>query len=683
MMVSTEQNKPRTERVFRPEIQGLRALGSILVAVYHIWVERVSGGVDVFFVISGFLILGALINESANSGKVDLVRFGRNLAIRLLPLAFLVIVIVLVAAPFILPATRWHTVLIDSIASGAYLENWRLAFWAVDYLDRSEALSPFQHYWAMSVQTQFYILFGPLLFVLCLFLPKEHGRRFRIVIGVNVVIIVASLSYSIWSTNDRQVFAYFDTFARVWEFSLGGLLAAAMPYIRASSSVRLLLGWAGFVLILSCGIALDVSRLFPGYLALWPTLGAAMVIFAGQTGSSVGVDRFLSAPFFTYLGKISYALYLWHWPILVVYLAQTGSAHAGLVGGLGIFALSLLLAAGSTWLVEDALKIDRKHGILRAFGWISAQAAIIAVLVSAGLFMERRQRTADRGVALPSPQHPGGSVPAGTRTTSAALIPHAWWASKDRPRNMTGKCHQSLTGQEPITCTFGPEDAPNTLAIVGGSHSAHWFTAVSEALKGKPWKIVTYTKSSCLFLKQAPSRDSQFSESCSAWNADLMTILRTNPPTAVFTTSTRSFNGPEAIPAFWSETMNSLGAAGIPVIAIRDTPWMMFNVTECVARNGSDAEECRRPRSKMLAASSPLERATSPQNVRHIDLTDRFCDEKWCYPVVGNVLVYFDEHHMTESFGRSLGPAMASHLLPILSEIELAKPTGSPGTKKP
>src|SRR5882757_2351370 len=277
-----------TTSVFRPEIEGLRAVAAILVAVFHIWLGRVSGGVDVFFVVSGFLITTALLGHIDRFQKVDFALFWGRLIKRLIPVAYVVLCAVVLASMFLMPKSHWKDTIEQVAAAALYLENWTLAYRSVDYLARHSAVSPVQHFWALSVQGQFYIVW-PMLIAAVALAARRGKVAFRSLLsGVLVAIFAASLAFSVYVTAKNQPFAYFNTLARVWEFSLGALLAIAIPQLRISAALRILMGWVGLLAILSCGILLQVSRVFPGYAALWPTLAAISIIVAGTTGSRFG-----------------------------------------------------------------------------------------------------------------------------------------------------------------------------------------------------------------------------------------------------------------------------------------------------------------------------------------------------------------------------------------------------------
>ena len=273
-----------SDRGFRPEVQGLRALAVLMVVSYHIWFGRVSGGVDIFLLISAFLLSLSFLRKVESGKPLDLARHWLHQFKRLLPAVVVVIIGVLGASYVLVPQSRWPDIIDQSWASLFYVQNWVLASNAVDYYADDHSLaSPLQHFWSLSVQGQVFILW-PLLFLASALLARRFRLKVRgVVLLVFGVVFVASLGFSIWETYTNQAYAYFDTRARLWEFALGTLLALALPFIRLPRFVRVVVGWVGVAAMLSAGFLLDVQGQFPGYVALWPLVAAALVIVAGQT----------------------------------------------------------------------------------------------------------------------------------------------------------------------------------------------------------------------------------------------------------------------------------------------------------------------------------------------------------------------------------------------------------------
>ena len=342
--------------VFRPDLEGLRAVAVILVLLYHAQVPWVSGGyvgVDVFFVLSGFLITGLLARELAATGRVDLPAFYARRARRLLPAASVTLLVTMVASALVLPPLRVPDVAGDTVAAAFYVSNMRFAIQATDYLGSALPPSPVLHFWSLGVEEQFY-LFWPALLLFASGVAfrarrvSDGLRRLAIILAITFVL---SLAISLWLTDVAQPWAFFSLPARAWELALGALLAlpAAGRWVPARAAPWL--GWAGVVMVVLSGLVLDEATKFPGVAALLPTMGSALVIAAGLRAAGLSPDaqataaspdaqadaspdaqadapprrnlrRFavpaavLGLAPLRFFGRISYSLYLWHWPIL-------------------------------------------------------------------------------------------------------------------------------------------------------------------------------------------------------------------------------------------------------------------------------------------------------------------------------------------------------------------------------
>ncbi|HWN25883.1 MAG TPA: acyltransferase, partial [Actinomycetospora sp.] len=397
---------PTARSARRPEIEGLRGLAALLVVVYHVWVGRVSGGVDVFFLLSGFLVIGMLARAALRGDAIDIVRTWTRLFWRLVPTAGLVLLASTVAAAVLLPPSTWARNGRELLAALGFTENWRLALDAVDYYASNGSASVAQHFWSLSIQAQFYVV-APVLVLAVAWWARARGVDVRaaLVAALSATAVV-SLAHSVVTTAADQPFAYFDARARAWEFALGGLLALVVERVRLPRRTRAVLGWAGVAGLVTCGAVLDVGAAFPGWLALWPVLSAAAVIVAGRAGAG---ERLLASRTAQYLGRISYPLYLWHWPVLVVALVLSGQATAGAVDGLGIVALSLALAVATHHLLEEpARRVSLGGGRLRAPALVVLP--LVPALVALGAWSAVAAAGAAPPVAVGDPDHPGASV---------------------------------------------------------------------------------------------------------------------------------------------------------------------------------------------------------------------------------------------------------------------------------
>ncbi|WP_331372446.1 acyltransferase family protein [Sinorhizobium chiapasense] len=655
----------------RDDIQGLRAIGALLVAIYHIWIGRVSGGVDVFFIVSGYLLIASLARQAEAEHRVDLVLFTTKLARRLLPSSFLVLAVIATSAPFWLPRMQWQTVMQQIAASSVYLENWLLATAAIDYLARDEVASPVQHYWAMAAQVQCLLILGAAVAVFTL-IRRRPSRTDLLAFLISVFAL--SLAYSIYSTSRNQAFAYYDTFARIWEFALGGITGLLLPGINLSPIHRTIGGWIGLVAILSCGIVLEISTVFPGYAALWPTLAAAAILVCGNGPPlRFGVARLLAARPLVWLGDISYFLYLWHWPILVFYLTYSYQTSAGPIEGAVVLIVSIVLSHATTRMLDGRFP-GRKNDdrpLQTAFGAIIALAVI-----AAGLFVwrgEAARSMAEERLRVADPaRYPGAAIKGLAAGSSEVPVhPGAMTARWDDADVYRDGCHQSLLGTTLLSCSYGPRGASHTLALVGGSHSVHWLPALQGVLQRYPdWKIVTYTKSSCVLSSQESSEVPAYRDACTKWNELLMERLLATKPNLIFTTSTRVIDGIEEVPAGYQRQWAKLAAAGIPVVAMRDTPWFGFDVPECVEINGRFSPKCIVERDSVLAPINPTRAVSFRENLHFLDFSDYFCTAEMCPAVIGNVQVYYDKHHVTATYMRTLSEALARQLAPLMRDAK-------------
>ncbi|CAL9377022.1 hypothetical protein SUDANB121_00986 [Nocardiopsis dassonvillei] len=489
----------------RPGIDGLRAVAVLLVAAYHIWLGRVSGGVDVFLMLTGLLVTASLL-RSATGGGVRYGAFLARLAARLLPTAALVVLVTLAGTWLFLPQTQWRDAPAGAVAALLGHTNWHLALDSVDYLARGGVLDPLQHFWSLSVQWQFYLLW-PALVAGTVLLARRAGRDpRRPLFWALTAVLALSLAYSVAATRLNQPWAYFDTGARLWEFALGGLVALLLPGLRPGRLTRLLLGWAGLAALVLCGVLLQVSTAFPGYAALWPTLAAAAVITAcapAADGPPTGADRLLSSRPLRYLGAISYALYLWHWPVLVFYLAATGRDLATLPGGAAVLAVSVLAAAATTPLADRVAALGRGSGRRAALrGTAVALAFLLPALGAAGGWAGAQAAERARWDALLADggDYPGAAVGHGAAAPSdLPVYPPPALASEDAPATYADGCNQTTMDSEVLVCEYGSADPERTVALVGGSHAAHWFPALEAIALERDWQVVNIVKGACLF----------------------------------------------------------------------------------------------------------------------------------------------------------------------------------------
>ncbi|MFR9801891.1 acyltransferase family protein [Pseudonocardia sp. RS010] len=662
---------PTTERArrFRPELQGLRALAVLLVVAYHAWFGRVSGGVDVFFVISGFLITGQLF-RGASRGRLRFRPMWARQAARLLPAAFTVLISCAVAGALLLPEARWQQTLHELFASAVFVENWRLAADSVDYAAQHNTQSIVQHFWSLSIQVQFYVVWPLLIAVVALAAGQARERLRTYLLLTLGGLFAASLTFSIALTITDQPLAYFHSLTRVWEFALGGLLALTIDTIVLPRRWRIGLGWLGVVGLVACGALLRVDAVFPGVAALWPTGAACLVLIAGMTGSRVGADRLLASRPAKYLGDLSYSLYLWHWPVLILYLVVRDQEAVGLRAGLAVVAVSLVLAALTHHLVEEPI---RRAPLTDRARWRGAAAGLALVLLAGGIWQFEAASRARETALVGDPQHPGamalhtGSVD--DVDPSVGLVPPMVAAPDDFYQFTGWACGPMPRHPSTEACTSPrPEPAvppDRRIVVVGDSHSQQYTAALAPVAQRNNWELIDMLKGACPF--STASEVDPGSQDCVDWNAAVLEEIADLRPDAVFTLASRDVRAglTEVTPPGFVAAWQRLDELGIPVIAVRDNPRFEpgFSPPDCLQQRGRGAPECGLPRADVYGPIPPYELAPDvPPNVTFLDFSDHLCLEALCPAEIGNVLVYMDFNHVSATYMNSLSPVMEERL---------------------
>jgi peptidoglycan/LPS O-acetylase OafA/YrhL len=662
-MTMTDLRAP--EKKFRPELEGVRTVAAFLVAIYHIWIGSVSGGVDVFFIVSGYLITTSLLSKMEREGRINLLEYLLGLGRRLFPIAFTVLLTTTVLSILIMPQVQWKQIMTEVFSSALYFQNWQLATSAVDYLAQNNQASPLQHFWALSIQGQFYITW-PFVIIFAYFIAKRvfNAPVRKTLLGVLIVLFTVSISYSVYKTSVNQPWAYFDIFARAWEFSLGGILALLIPYLQFRKSITLVMGWLGLAIICFTGILLPVSSVFPGYAALLPTSGVMLVIIAAENSGRFGVDKLLGSKPFMYFGGISYGFYLWHWPLLILYYSYFGVDTISTGAGVTILVITFVLSLLSVRLLETPVRqINIKHSKRKLTG------ALVAFLLP--LFV------VNTAWAVYVHQAPEGQVQKGDHPGAIAVfnqiepekgvdpMPSSLKVKEDMPSFYAdSSCFANMNENKMTKCSMGETENPEyTIALVGGSHSGHWFPALEKLSDELKIKIDIYNKDACRF--SADDFNGKLNESCMEWNEKVVDLLKADKPDLIFTTANvgSSDTVPEGYIRQW-EKFDGISQ----IFAVRDNPQMKGDPIVCVEQKG-DPSECSVPRDEALSKAVPWENTEGiPGNVTFADMSKYFCDDDTCSPVIGNVYVYRDFHHISTLYSETLAEPLKEHLVKALEE---------------
>ncbi|MGY1662205.1 acyltransferase family protein [Geodermatophilus sp. SYSU D00705] len=679
----------------RVEIQALRALAVSLVVLYHVVPVRFPGGyvgVDVFFVVSGFLITGHLLREVERTGRIQLARFWARRARRLLPASLLVLLASAAATVIWVPQTYWQPWLREVGASALYLENWLLAGDAVDYLAAHNVASPAQHYWSLATEEQFYLLW-PLLVIGSVWLALRLGVHRRAAIGaVFGVLTLGSFAYSLWTTQTSPPDAYFTTPARAWEFGLGGLLAlwAATPP-AGRDHLRAVVSWAGFGAIAVAAFSYTGATPFPGTAALLPVLGTVAVIWAGAPRGDWSPTKLADFGPVRFLGDISYSAYLWHWPLVVVLPFALGH-DLGMTSKAGILVVTVVAAWATKVWVEDPVRTGTplaRRGTGTTFLATAVVTALVVGVAAGGWFYVKVQ--VDQARAAAAAFAAGGDPCFGAGAMDADRgcgDPFAWtdtvdttFAKSDLSAGMP--CLQGGTNTEVKTCRYGAPDATETVALVGDSHTASLYEAFQEVADERNWAVVTYVKAGCPALGSdrmlGVNMPLDEPASCATWSRDaLQQIAADDSITRVFTSYRNDIykwvqdDGTlrDGIPVEAAQApLRALADAGKQVHVVRAVPTtggvhlgpelrtLEFGVPDCIATAGATDDPCAGPRDVRVADDHLADAALAMDDdrVSVIDLTDAFCDEQTCHVLIGGVVVYFDGSHITSTFSRTLG----------------------------
>jgi peptidoglycan/LPS O-acetylase OafA/YrhL len=697
---------------FRPDIEGLRAVAVLAVVLFHADMPGMGGGfvgVDVFFVISGFLITGLLWREASSTGTVRLRRFYGARARRLLPASATVGVVTMIGAAALLPVLQARSVIEDGLASALYVSNYRFALQGVDYLAASTPPSPYQHYWSLGVEEQFYLVW-PALIIGTAWVVRRMRRRVtaegqsqRPYLVVLALVAAVSFALSLVLTEVLPPMAFFSLPTRAWELAVGGVVAlTAGQWRRLPPMAAAVAGWGGLALILLACSRLGPNTPYPGTAALLPVLGAVLVVGVGCAAPSRGCGRVLALAPMRAIGRVSYSWYLWHWPVLMVALWSV----APVIGHGPWVALAAILVSGGLAVltlrfIENPLRfadpIRRSAGASLALG-----GAATAVAVGVGVVLLVLVPTpVGRGPAVPNLAFTTTPVPEGSNVDAYdaavqrtfAQVQRAVVASADLkavPSNLnppladaiprsgltaSSRCFRGFFEVGQPECATGDVASTTTVALIGDSNAAMWRPAFQHIAEQRRWRLETLTKAACPMLDLPitnPVVGRDYTE-CEEWRGQIIARLQSEHPRLVVLSAMRRYGarygwsvGFTSYDAAWIDSLNrltqQLRGTGAEVLVLGPIPDPQTVVPDCLSRHLDDATACS-PRMS-LAVNQPGMKAESAATQAgggyYADLTKLFCTPTRCPVIVGNALVYGDENHVTAYYSRLLAPAVGA-----------------------
>ncbi len=688
----------RPQRQLLIEIQALRAVAVGLVVVFHVWPSTLPGGyigVDVFFVISGYLITVHLLREYESTGRIGLASFWVRRIRRLLPAALVVLAVCAVLAFTVLPAVVRLDTLRQVAGAASYVLNWVLGFDAVDYLASDNQATIVQHFWTLSVEEQFYVVWPVLLVVVLAIIVrlKRATPPASVFLGAAAVVAVVSFGYSLFLTWYAPALAFFATTTRAWEFAVGAILAASVSrwpgaldaarnhvLVRRAALPTLL----GLALIVGSGLLMNSETPFPSGWAAFPVVGAALVI-AGGLPQTLALPRILSLRPVQFVGDVSYSLYLWHWPPIVVFLLLVGR-HPGVLEGIGIIVLSLVLAALTRRFVEEPARSAKvfSRRLVPAFA-----IALIGAVTFVGIYGGTRVITEyQQGIETQVWQARltdtdgcyGANATLGTAECADPFVlePQTDLAAAAKDLDTGGWC-LTWFDEDWKSCELGdPAGTNGTIALVGDSHAAALAPAMGSYFAAQGIRVVTYLRFACPGLAENTGGFDDTAvglqeQACRTWSDrvraelaardDIDTVLYTNFSSEYVSerrTEKERLTVDEIV-STWSGVLET----GKKVIWLADAPTTGGrDIPSCLAGQAGQTGPCSMPRSEAITADPHVEASRIlADRVPIIDLTDAYCDATSCYSVIGDVVVYPDSNHLSGRWSTSLMPYLGPKIL--------------------
>ncbi|MCK9903030.1 acyltransferase [Frankia sp. Cpl3] len=674
-------------RRFRPDIEGLRAVAVILVVLGHSGLALPGGyvGVDVFFVISGFLITRQLVTERATHGRISLAGFYARRARRIVPAAAVVIVATMLAAWRWMSPLRIHSTGVDAALSAVSAINIRLAQEGTDYLRADGPPSPFQHFWSLAVEEQFYAVWPLLLIVTAALAGPVRRHRAGPVAVLLVAVAGTSLALSAVITPRSAPWAYFGGHTRAWELALGALVALAAPGLaRMPRALSSQLTWLGLAGIMVAATMFGEATPYPGLAAVLPVAGSALVIAGGCAAPPRGAELLLRARPWQLMGRVSYSWYLWHWPVLILWPEATGE-QPGTAGKIAAVGLSLLLAVATYHAVEQPVRsrpaLVRRPVLGLGLGGCSIGAAVAASLVivqlaalPTGSGVPASRLDASGGSAAGGPA--GGGASAGLSRVieqsldltglPAGLRPSLDQAPSDYKAN---RCYMSITSSTPTDCVYGDPSGRRTVVLFGDSHANQWFNAMNDISRRYNWRLVPYTKGGCPpadypnFVLETLKR--VYTE-CNTWRAEALRRIRTLAPDLVVIGSEARTEAIRVGAGGMTRMVRELRSTGAKVVLIADTPYPGFDVPDCLARNPGHVRRCvvRVSEAKLTEPQRAIEtRGALDGGAMLVDPVPWLCSRDQCPPIIGDTVVYYDKSHITGTYSAALAPYLGPELV--------------------
>ena len=645
---------------FRPDIEGLRGFAVLIVVLFHARIPGFSGGfvgVDVFFVLSGYLITGLLIAEWDAKGHIDLLRFFARRVARLLPAATLTILATVTAARMLLSPVEQVQVARSAVRAALYFSNVSFAR-NLDYFEGLADEDALLHTWSLAVEEQYYLVW-PVIIIFSAYLGALRTRFRRAELFVMVTLV--SFAWCQWQMQTAPPSAFFLMPGRAWEFAVGGLVRIAPLGVLPLFPLRAVSGMVGLFLIVGSAIGLSDNIPYPGLAVLLPVIGTAAILFAGAITPTTGTLCALGTTPMRWLGKVSYSWYLWHWPALA--LALLVSTASPVVSRVAACAISLVLATFCFHFVESPLRrlgqAWPRHGVVVALG--------LTLSISSALICEQMSRRAANDMREP-------------HFVSLESM------RVNRPKAVDD-CQLPYLMVEPRPCHFGSAASTRQVWLVGDSKATRWVPALDALGREYGWSVTLLSKGGCP-IEELPDfylpKLRRVYYECAQWRREVLALIRVQKPSLIIVAASKNYViGATAVVGLdeWesaaTRTYRTLLAGGSELIVLRDTPSFTHNIPDCLGRPGADADGgVRCGVGREAAAPTSLHERTlhalaAAGGGHAVDLTDFFCDPNYCPPLIQGWPSFTDADHMTATLSNALAPMLGRAIVDAIPSLVL------------
>ena len=657
------------DRPFRPDVEGLRAVAVLLVVLFHAGLTQLSGGfvgVDVFFVISGFVITGLLLRERKTSDRTSILAFYGRRSRRIIPAATLVIVVTVVFSYHWLGFISGNRVATDGKWAAVFLSNFHFIRLETNYFSSSLPPSPLLNFWSLAVEEQFYFVF-PTFFLLVAGARSRLSLRARLGIALALV-LSASLIWSIVQTTSNPTAAYFSPLTRAWELALGALVAlATKQLVKLPKQLAAAITWLGLGAICVAALAFNSQTPYPGSLVAVPVVGTALVIAGGTAAPRMGVELLLGLPPVRWLGKLSYSLYLWHWPILIIAAERQGKSSLPMRQNLVWILVAVMASIATYYLLENPI---RHAKLLSQIRWASIGLGVGLVAVTVGLL----------SVELQVHNGPG----AGNETATKFDV-----QQKIADQTFFGPCVVLVPSTTQLTsCVGGDRASSKIIVLVGDSHAGAWFRALSDAASSLDLRLVGIAEPGCPAIPVVVKANAPIdTQECLALRKQVHQLLNNLKPRAVVLTQHDGYLGsivdqqgnipaPGVQVALWRQGfatfLRSLRKGNIRPAVILDNPTLPEDPAACVAQKDS-VSACDPSRVEALKTGSPLQtvelQVLRQQDVPSFAPDKLLCDSDRCFLELNGQPAYIDDNHLSSEVTRTMEPQLRELLQQAVQEV--------------